>query len=53
MSRPKTTPSLYRGTYVRVRVTETERKEIARRAKAAKAKNESVWIREQLLGNTK
>lgn len=53
MPRPKTPSNEYKGTYVRVRVTESERKEIARRAKAAKAKNESVWIREQLLGKTK
>lgn len=50
MARPKTPPDRYKGTYVRVRVTQAERAEILRRVKAAKAKNESVWIRERLLG---
>jgi hypothetical protein len=50
MGRPKTPPDQYKGTCVRVRVTEKERAEIARRAKKAGAKNESVWIRERLLG---
>lgn len=51
MGRPKTKPENYRGVYVRIRVTKTERSEILRRAREAKAKNESVWIRERLLGN--
>ena len=36
---------------VRIRVTRAERAEIMRRAKAAKAKTESEWIRERLLGD--
>lgn len=51
MGRPKTPPAKYKGMYVRVRVTQAERAEIARRAKKAKAKNESVWIRQRLLGD--
>lgn len=50
MGRPKTKPDLYRGVYVRVRVTKKERDEISRRSKVAKAKNDSEWIRERLLG---
>lgn len=49
--RPKVKIEDYRGTYVRVRVTAKERAEITRRTKAAKAKNESAWIRERLLGD--
>ena len=49
--RPKTHPDLYKGTYVRIRVTKAERAEILRRSREAQAKNESVWIRERLLGD--
>lgn len=51
MGRPKTPPAKYRGKYVRIRVTDSERAEILRRSKKAKAKNESVWIRQRLLGD--
>lgn len=51
LARPTLKPEKYRGTYVRVRVTQTERAEILRRAKKAKAKNESCWIRQRLLGD--
>lgn len=51
MGRPKQKPEHYRGVYVRVRVTQTERAEILRRARESKAKNESTWIRERLLGD--
>lgn len=51
MGRPRTKPENYKGTYVRVRVTQTERAEILRRSKAANEKNESTWIRKRLLGD--
>lgn len=51
MARPKTPTEKYRGTYVRIRVTKAERAEILRRSREAQAKNESVWIRERLLGD--
>jgi len=38
-------------TLTRIRVTRAERAEIMRRAKAAKAKTESAWIRQRLLGD--
>lgn len=38
------------SSYIRIRVTKAEREEILRRAKAAKAKTESAWIRKKLLG---
>lgn len=37
--------------YVRIRVTRAERAEIMRRGKDAKAKTESAWIRQRLLGD--
>jgi len=51
MGRPRQKPENYRGKYVRIRVTDAERAEILRRSKKAKAKNESVWIRQRLLGD--
>jgi len=50
MGRPKTPPDKAKSMYVRVRVTKEERATIMRRAKLAKARNESTWIRERLLG---
>ena len=49
--RPKNKPGELKDTHVRIRVTKSERAEITRRAKAAKAKSESEWIRERLLGD--
>lgn len=51
VGRPKQKPEKYRGVYVRIRVTKAERAEILRRSREAQAKNESVWIRERLLGD--
>jgi hypothetical protein len=50
MGRPRTPPAKAKSMYVRFRVTQSERAELLRRVKAAKAKNESVWIRKRLLG---
>ena len=49
--RPKKPTAEVKVTYVRIRVTRAERAEIMRRSKAAKAKTESEWIRDRLLGN--
>lgn len=51
MGRPKLKPDQAKGMYVRVRVTKAERTRIRKRWKAAGAKNESTWIRDQLLGD--
>lgn len=48
--RPPKPKAEVKTTYVRIRVTKAEREEIARRTKAAKAKTESEWIRDRLLG---
>jgi hypothetical protein len=48
--RPTKTKDEAMSMNVRIRVTPAERAEILRRAKAAKARNESTWIRERLLG---
>jgi hypothetical protein len=50
MARPKSPPDQYRGAFIRIRVTEKERKKITRLAKQAGAKNDSTWIRDRLLG---
>jgi len=49
--RPKKPKAEVKTTYVRIRVTKAEREEIMRRWKAAKAKTESEWIRDRLLGD--
>lgn len=49
--RPKKPKEDVKTTYVRIRVTKAERLEIMRRWKAAKAKTESEWIRDRLLGD--
>jgi hypothetical protein len=51
MGRPRKTKETSKSVYVRFRVTLAERKELIRRAKEANAKNESAWIRQQLLGD--
>jgi hypothetical protein len=51
MGRPKTPKDKAKSMFIRVRVTKSERAEIMRRAKAAKAKTESDWIRQRLLGD--
>jgi hypothetical protein len=51
MGRPKIPKDKAKSMFVRVRVSKAERAEIARRAKAAKAKTESEWIRDRLLGD--
>jgi len=50
MARPHKKPSEAKSAYIRFRVTKAERAAILRRSKAAKAKNESEWIRKLLLG---
>lgn len=50
MGRPELSPDEAKSEYVRVRVTKAQRKEIKRRAKAAKAKTTSAWIIGLLLG---
>lgn len=52
MGRPRKTKETSKSVYVRFRVTLAERKELIRRAKEANAKNESAWIRQQLLGDS-
>jgi hypothetical protein len=49
--RPKKPKAEVKSTYVRIRVTNAERLEIVRRWQAAKAKTESEWIRQRLLGD--
>jgi hypothetical protein len=51
MGRPKTPKDKAKSMFIRVRVTKSERLEIMRRAKAAKTKTESEWIRQRLLGD--
>jgi len=51
LGRPFTPKEKAKSMYVRVRVSKSERAEIMRRAKASKAKTESVWIRKRLLGD--
>jgi hypothetical protein len=51
MGRPKTPKDKAKSMFIRVRVTKSERAEIMRRAKAAKTKTESEWIRQRLLGD--
>lgn len=50
MGRKKLKLSEAKCEYVRVRVTKAERERIRKRWKAAKAQDESKWIRDQLLG---
>jgi len=47
--RPAKTKDEAMSQYVRIRVTPADRAAIARRWQKAKAKNESVWIRQRLL----
>jgi hypothetical protein len=49
--RPKKPKAEVKSTYVRIRVTNAERLEIVRRWQATKAKTESEWIRDRLLGD--
>ena len=49
--RPKKPKAEVKSTYVRIRVTNAEREEILRRWQATKAKTESEWIRQRLLGD--
>lgn len=49
--RPPKQTSDIKSSYVRIRVTLSERAEIKRRAKAAKAETVSDWMRERLLGD--
>jgi len=49
--RPKKPKQEVKTMTVRIRVTRAERAEIMRRAKAAKAKTETEWIRDRLLGD--
>lgn len=51
IGRPPKPPGEAKILYVRIRVNPAERKELKRRAKAAKAKTESAWIRDRLLGD--
>lgn len=48
--RPPKTKDEAMSMYIRIRITPADRAAIMRRWKKAKARNESAWIRERLLG---